>query len=224
MTEIALAVKPGIKTQDLEDLARDLIKRHNVKSSFLNYKSYPAALCTSVNDEVVHIAPSNRILKDGDILSLDIGVSYQGWHTDMAITIPVGEIIPETKRLIKVTKKALKRGIKKARAGNTIGDIGNTIERYVKSQGFNIIKDLCGHGIGKTVHEKPDILNYGKRGKGEKLREGQMICIEPMVSMGSHEVIRDGYGYKTKDGSLSAHFEHTILITKNKAKILTCVF
>lgn len=221
MAELAVAVKPGIKTQELEEKARGLIKRHNVMSSFLNYRNYPAVLCASINDQIVHIVPSDRILKDGDILSLDMGINYNGWHTDMAVTIPVGEVPPEIKRLIKITKKALKRGIKKARAGNTIGDIGNTIERYVKSQGFNIIKDLCGHGIGKTVHEKPDILNYGKRGKGEKLREGQMICIEPMVSMGSHEVIRDGYGYKTKDGSLSAHFEHTILIQKSGAKILT---
>jgi methionyl aminopeptidase len=162
-------------------------------------------------------------LKEGDIISLDLGIFYKGFHTDMAITVPVGKVDSEVQRLIRITKKSLKRGIKKTRIGNTIGDIGNTIQRFVESQGFNVVRDLCGHGIGKNLHEDPKILNYGKRHKGEELKEGQVLCLEPMVTVGDWKLKKtpDGLGYQTQDNSLSAHFEHTIVVTRSGSRILT---
>ena len=224
------SVKPGIKTKDLEELAKKLVSKEGAICSFKGYKDkestslpYPACLCTSVNEELVHVPPSNRVLKEGDVLKLDLGIFYKGFHTDMAITIPVGKISFEAQRLIRVTKKALKLAIKKARPGNTFGDIGNTIQRYVESQGFNVIRDLCGHGIGKNLHEEPKILNFGKRKTGEKIKEGMVFCIEPMVSLGDWKIekTKDGFGYKMKDNSLCAHFEDTIAITKKGALVLT---
>jgi len=154
-----------------------------------------------------------------------LGIFYQGFHTDMAITVPVGKISPETQRLIRATKKALKRGIKKTRPGNTIGDIGNTIQRYVEGQGFNVVRELCGHGIGKEIHEDPKILDYGKRHSGLEIKEGMVLCLEPMVTVGDWKLKKsaDGFGYQTQDGSLSCHFEHTMVVTKNGAKILTMI-
>jgi len=180
-------------------------------------------LCTSVNEEIVHVPPSNRVLKEGDVLKLDLGIFYKGFHTDMAITVPVGKVSFEAQRLIRATKKALKLAIKKVKPGNTFGDIGNTIQRYVESQGFNVVRELCGHGIGRELHEEPKILNYGKRKSGEKIKEGMVFCIEPMVTAGDWHLKRtkDGFGYQTVDGSLTAHFEHTIAVTKNGCRVLT---
>ena len=216
-------VRPGIKTEELEKKVQELISEYKVKPSFKNYQGFPACLCVCVNEEVVHVPPSKRILKKGDIVSLDLGIIHKGFHSDMAVTLGVGEISFEAKRLIRITKKALKLAIKKTRPGNTIGDIGETIQRYVESQGLNVIKELCGHGIGRRLHEDPQILNYGKRHKGEKLIEGMTICIEPMVSLGSGRIKKtpDGFGYQTEDATLSAHFEHTLAITKKGCKILT---
>lgn len=223
MGELRKVVKPGIKTKDLDNLARGLIKKVGAVPNFLDYDGFPAVICTSVNETVVHGIPSDYELKEGDIISIDGGLLWKGFHTDMAFTVGVGKINPEAARLIRVTKKSLKLAIKKIRVGNTVGDIGNTIERYVESQGFNVVKELCGHGIGKELHEDPQILNFGKRHKGEKLKEGMVICVEPMVAIGSGKVIlgEDGFSYKTIDGSLSAHFEHMIAIVDGKAKILT---
>jgi len=223
MKELEKEVRPGITTRELEIKAEKLILKHGATPSFKGYQNYPATLCTSINEEIVHVVPSERILKEGDIISLDLGIFYKGFHTDMALTLPVGEVDPEARRLIRVTKKALKRGIKKSRPGNTFGDIGNTIQRYVESQGFNVIRDLAGHGIGKELHEEPQILNYGKRKKGAKIKEGMVFCIEPMVSMGDWRIkkTRDGFGYQTADNSLSCHFEHTIAVTKEGPEILT---
>jgi methionyl aminopeptidase len=231
MKELEKNVRPGITTKELERLAESLILKSGGKCSFKGYKDsdgysaipYPACLCTSINEEIVHAIPSERILKEGDIISLDLGIFFKGFHTDMAITVPVGEVLPEVQRLIRVTKKALKLTIKKVKPGNTFGDIGNTIQRYVESQGFNVIRDLCGHGIGRELHEEPQILNYGKRNTGEKIKEGMVFCIEPMVSMGDWHIKRgkDGFGYQTADGSLSAHFEHMVAVTKNGCKVLT---
>jgi methionyl aminopeptidase len=231
MNELKKNVRPGITTMELEKLAESLILKAGVKCSFKGYKSkdgesarpYPFCLCTSVNEEIVHVPPSDRILKEGDVLKLDLGIFYKGFHTDMAITVPVGKVSFEAQRLIRVTKKALKLAIKKARPGNTFGDIGNTIQRYVESQGFNVVKELCGHGIGRELHEDPQILNYGKRKSGEKIKEGMVFCIEPMVTAGDWHLKRtkDGFGYQTVDGSLTAHFEHTIAVTKNGYRILT---
>lgn len=216
-------VRPGITTKELNRLASSLILKYGGKCSFKGEEEFPACLCTSINEEIVHGVPSNRILKEGDIISLDLGLFYKGFHTDMAITVSVGKVDPEIQRLIRVTKKALKRGIKKARPGNTIGDISNTIQRYVESQGFNVIRDLCGHGIGKDLHEDPQVLNYGKRHSGSQLKEGMVLCLEPMVSMGDYKIkkSKDGFGFETQDGSISAHFEHTIAVTKNGCQVLT---
>jgi len=231
--ELEKKIRPGITTKELDRLAESLILKSRGKCSFKGYKStdgetvrpYPNCLCTSINEEIVHCIPSDRVLKEGDIISLDLGIFYKGFHTDMAITLAVGKVSPEAQRLIRVTKKALKRGIKKAKVGNTFGDIGNTIQRYVESQGFNVVRELCGHGIGRELHEDPKILNYGKRHTGEEIKEGMVFCLEPMVTMGDWKIrkTKDGYGYQTQDGSLSAHFEHTIAITKNGCRILTMV-
>jgi len=225
MKELEKQVRPGITTKELDKVAEDLILKSGGKCSFKGYEGFPACLCTSINEEIVHAIPSERKIKEGDILSLDIGMRYKGYHSDMAITVPVGKIDYEVARLIRVTKKALKRGIKKVRPGNTIGDIGNTIQRYVESQGFNVVRDLCGHGIGKELHEEPQILNFGKRKSGPEIKEGMVLCLEPMVTVGDWKLkkSKDGFGYETKDGSLSCHFEHTIAVTENGAKILTVV-
>jgi methionyl aminopeptidase len=231
MKELGKRVRPGITTMELEKLAESLILKAGGKCSFKGYKSkdggsvrpYPFCLCASVNEEIVHVPPSNRVLKEGDVLKLDLGIFYKGFHTDMAITVPVGKVSFEAQRLIRVTKKSLKLAIKKVRPGNTFGDIGNTIQRYVESQGFNIVRELCGHGIGRELHEEPQILNYGKRKTGEKIKEGMVFCIEPMVTAGDWHLKRtkDGFGYQTVDASLTAHFEHTIAVTKNGCRILT---
>lgn len=233
MKELEKKVKPGITTKKLDRVAEALIfcppkhwaKADKIECSFKGYQGFPACLCTSINEEIVHSLPSGRVLKEGDIISLDLGIFLNGFHTDMAITLPVGEVLPETKRLIRITKKALKRGIKKIHPGNAFGDIGNTIQRYVESQGFNLVRDLCGHGIGREIHEEPQVLNYGKRRTGPEIKEGMVFCLEPMVTVGDWRIkkSKDRYGFRTTDGSLSAHFEHTIVVTKNGAKILTMV-
>ncbi|MCP6719011.1 MAG: type I methionyl aminopeptidase [Patescibacteria group bacterium] len=222
MEELKKKVEPGITAKKLDRLAESLILKYG-KPSFKEYEGYPATLCTAVNHELVHSVPSERELKEGDILSIDIGILYKGFHTDMAITLPIGGIEPEANRLLKATKKALKRGIKKSRIGNTFGDISNTIQRFIESQGFGIVRELCGHGIGNKLHEEPQILNYGKRHAGPEIKEGMVFCIEPMLTMGDYKIkkSKDGFGYETEDGSLSAHFEHTIAMTKNGAEVLT---
>jgi len=223
MKKLKKKVKPGIATQELDRVAETLILKYGGQPSFKGYEDFPASICTCKNEQLVHCPPSKKRIKEGDVLSLDIGMKYKGFHTDMAITLPVGEISPEARRLIRVTKKALKIGIKKARAGNTFGDIGNTIQRYVEDQGFNVVRELCGHGIGKGLHEEPKILNYGKRHSGPKIKTGMVFCLEPMVTKGDWKLkrIKDGLGYKTADGSLSCHFEHTVAVTPQGTKTLT---
>lgn len=223
MKEVEKKVKPGITTKELDRVAETLILKSGGKCSFKGYEDYPSCLCTSINEEIVHVAPSERILKEGDIISLDLGIFYKGFHVDMAVTLPVGKVLPEVQRLIRITKKALKRGVKKVRPGKTFGDISNTIQRLVESQGFNVVRDLCGHGIGKHLHEDPQILNFGKRRTGPKIEEGMIFCLEPMVIVGDYHIKKseDGYGFETEDGSLSAHFEHTVVVTKTGCKLLT---
>ena len=223
LSQIEKLAKPGITTIELDRAAEALILKHGALPAFKGYEGFPYSLCASVNEEIVHGFPSEKILKEGDIIGLDLGVLYKGYNTDMAVTVPVGNISFEAKRLIMVTKKALKRGIKKVRHGVTVGDIGNTIQRYIEDQGLGVVRDLCGHGIGKEVHEEPRIPNFGSRHKGEVLKEGMVICLEPMVTMGDWHLkkAKDGYGYETKDGSLSAHFEHTMAVTKNGVRVLT---
>jgi len=224
MKEVGKKVKPGVTTKYLDKAAEGLILKYGAKPNFKGYQGFPATLCTCINEEVVHCVPSKRKLEEGDIVTLDGGLIFKDFNSDMAVTIAVGEkISPETLRLIRVTKKALKRGMKKVRPGNTFGDIGNTIQRYVEGQGYNVVRDLCGHGIGRELHEDPQIPNYGKRGQGPKIKEGMVFCIEPMVTMGDWKLktARDGHGYQTKDNSLSAHFEHTIAVTKTGWQVLT---
>lgn len=241
LRKLSEAVKPGITTNDLEELARELVLYYKVKPSFLGYDGYPAALCTSINDEIVHGVPSDRVLKDGDVLKLDIGVLHKGFHTDSAITVLVGDqdnkVIHSTTRrvvhpqkLINVTKEALDIGISKAKVGNTLGDIGSAIQEYVESSGLNVVRDLVGHGIGRELHEPPQVLNYlprstrrGGHYEGEELEVGMVIAIEPMVVTGDWKIKngKDGFGFVTKDGGLSAHFEHTVAVTDKGPVILT---
>ncbi len=223
LKEIEKKIKPGITTLELDRAAEALILSMGAKPAFKGHERFPYSLCASVNENVVHGYPSNYVLKEGDIIGLDLGVLYKGYYSDMAITVAVGKVAFEAKRLIDIAKKSLRLAIKKVRPGNTVGDIGNTIQRFVEDQGFSVVRDLCGHGIGKELHEDPKIPNFGKRGTGEKLVEGMVICIEPMITAGDFNLKKssDGFGFATKDGSLSAHFEHTIAITKFGAKILT---
>jgi len=218
--------KAGVATKDLDNLAAELIANSGGKPSFLGEGGFPATICVSINDEVVHGVPSpKRIIKDGDIVSLDAGMIYQGFHSDMAATVAVGDVAPEIKRMIKTVKKALKYGIKKAREGNTFGDVGNTIERYVESQGFHVVRDLCGHGIGRNLHEDPQILNYGKRHKGAVIKEGMAFCLEPMITAGDPAIIlgEDKQAYKIKDGSIAVHCEHTLAIVNGVCRVITAL-
>jgi methionyl aminopeptidase len=223
LKQVALMAKAGVTTLELDKAAEALILAAGAKPAFKGYEGFPYSLCVSVNDVIVHGFPSNYHLRDGDIVGLDLGVLWKGYNTDMAVTVAVGEVSFEANRLLQVTKKALRLGIKKARAGVTTGDIGNTIQRFVEDQGYGVVRDLCGHGIGKEVHEDPQVPNYGDRHKGTVLKEGMVICIEPMITIGTWQIkkAKDGYGFATRDGSLAAHFEHTLVITKDGCKILT---
>ena len=230
-------VKPGISTKDLDIYTEKLIRELGDQPAFLNYKPYgankpyPASLCVSVNDEVVHGIPNkNRILKEGDIVSLDLGLKHKGLFTDMAITMPVGKVNVFNQKLIEITEQALQIGIEAARGGNTVGDIGYAIESFIhvqKNKGNNmqygIVEVLAGHGVGRAIHEDPYIPNFGKKGKGEKLIPGMVVALEPMINLGTKNVTidNDGYTFRTADGKNSAHFEHTILITEGEAEILT---
>lgn len=232
LKELAKMVRPGLKAQELEDRARELIAEGGDQSPFLDYtpagasRPYPAALCVSVNDEVVHGIPNEgeKILKEGDIVSLDLGLSHRGLITDAAVTVPVGEIKPELAELLDVTRKALMAGIKAAKGGRKTGDVGAAIMRLAVANGYGIVKELSGHGVGYHVHEDPYVPNYGQAGKGDVLSPGLVIAIEPMFNLGSERVKldqADGYTFRTADGSPSAHFEHTVVITKSGAEVLT---
>lgn len=229
LNEVIKAVRAEVREKELDVLAEKLIRENGDEPAFLNYKPsftsepYPATLCISVNDEVVHGVPQNRKLRDGDIVGLDLGLKHEGIIVDMAKTVAVGEIDKETAKLLRVTEEALHKGIAVARAGNRVGDIGNAIGSFVEENGFSIVRELGGHGVGRKVHEDPFIPNFGKKGTGEKLISGMVLALEPIVNAGKPDVsiAHDGFTYKTKDGSLSAHFEHTILITKDGAEIIT---
>jgi methionyl aminopeptidase len=218
-------VKPGMTTMDLENAAAARMHEMGVKPAFKGYRGYPAVLCTSVNSEVVHGIPSAaRMLREGDIVSIDTGVVIDGFYGDSATTVAVGEKVnPETQKLLKVTEESLLRGIEAVKAGATLGDIGAAVQQAVEAEGFSVVREFVGHGIGTRLHEDPQIPNYGRAGQGQKLREGMVFCIEPMVNAGRPEVqvLDDGWTAVTEDGSLSAHFEHTIAVTKDGALILT---
>ena len=231
LAQVAKKVVPGVSTNDLENYAKKLIKEGGDTGAFLNYtpkgakRPYPAALCVSVNDQIVHGIPNENslILQEGDIVSLDLGLTHQGLITDSAITVGVGKISQKDKKLIEHCKEALWLGIKSAIGGNYVGDIGYAIESFIRPLGYGICQGLAGHGVGYKVHEDPFVPNEGRRGGGEKLLPGMVIAIEPMITLGTGKIVldKDGYTYKTADGSKASHFEHTIAITDSKPIILT---
>mgnify|MGYP003503005419 FL=1 len=221
-------VKPGITTLELDKIAEDYIRSNNAIPAFKGYSQgnapgFPGSVCASVDDEVVHGIPGSRILKDGEIVSVDIGVLKNGFFGDAALTVAVGNISDEKKKLMDVTERSLQLGIEQAVAGNKVHDISNAVQVYVEANEFSIVRDLCGHGVGKFLHEDPSIPNFGRKGTGPKLKNGMTIAIEPMVNAGKYDVItaNDGWTILTADGSTSAHFEHTILINNNSPEILT---
>ena len=224
LAKLRTAVRPGITTADLDAIAVAELKQRGAKASFLGYRGYPASICASVNDEIVHGIPGRRVLKDGDIISIDFGAIYQGWHGDSAITVPVGEVSSEVRRLLKITEDSLYRGIAAARAGNRLQDISRAVQQFVEAAGFSIVRQYGGHGVGRSMHEDPQLLNYIEPGfPNPVLRPGMVIAIEPMVNIGAKEtrVLPDDWTVVTKDGSYSAHFEHTVAITEGDADILT---
>lgn len=222
--ELKKAIKPGITTYDIDKLGEEVIRSYGCTPSFLNYCGYPASICVSINEEVVHGIPSRtRYIKEGDIVSLDAGVIYKGYHSDSARTYGVGEISPVCTDLIKVTKQSFFEALKVARAGNHIKDIGVAVERYVLQHGFDVVVDLVGHGVGKNLHEEPDVPNFATRRRGPKLKAGMTIAIEPMVTVGDYHVnwLDDGWTVVTVDGLAAAHYENTILITESEPVILS---
>jgi len=218
------AVAPGRSTMDLERVAEKKIRDLGAKPAFKGYYDYPAVLCTSINNEIVHGIPSEeRVLKPGDIVSIDTGVVLDGYYGDSAITVPVGELKPELQKLLDVTRESLEHGIEAARVGNTVGDVGAAVQEVVEKNGFSVVREFVGHGIGTKLHEDPQVPNFGKRGYGPKLRDGMVLAIEPMVNMGRPEtrLLDDKWTAVTQDGSYSAHFEHCIAVTRNGPVILT---
>ena len=211
------AIKPGMSTAELDVYAEQLIRKHKAIPSFLDYQGYPASICASINDEVVHGIPSETaILKEGDILSVDCGLILDGWQSDSAFTVGVGKISPENQKLIDVTEESFFKGIRKAIAGNHIGDIGHAVQTHAESFGYGVVRDLTGHGIGRTMHEDPSVPNFGRPGHGTRLRAGMTLAIEPMITMGDYHVaeLDDGWTIVTEDGSFCSHYEHTIAINE----------
>lgn len=225
LREISEFIEPGkTTTQDIDAKAEELIRNYGGIASFKNYRGYPNTVCVAVNEEVVHGIPGNRVLVPGDIVGIDLGVILEGWHGDSALTVAVGgQASPEAAALMKVTKEALFKGIEQAKIGNRVSDIGHAIQTYAERRGYSVVRELVGHGIGRNLHEEPNVPNYGRPGKGARLEEGMTLAIEPMVNIGGFEVetLRDNWTVVSKDRSLSAHFEHTVAITKNGPDILT---
>lgn len=224
LTEVANFLKPGITTLQVDKLADDFLRDHKAVPSFKNYHGYPFATCISVNDAVVHGFPSNYTLKEGDVVSVDIGAFKNGFHGDHAYTFLIGNGPDEVKQLLKVTKRSLYIGIEKAVAGNRVGDISFAIQDFTERQhGYGVVRELVGHGLGKQMHEEPQVPNYGRRGTGPKMKEGMVIAIEPMINLGTKDVYTedDGWTIRTKDGKPSAHFEHDVCVRKGKADVLS---
>lgn len=223
VASVSAAAKPGVSKKELEQMAEKLISSSGGESSFKGFHGYPAVSCLSLNNEVVHGLPSDTLLQSGDLLGIDIGLRYKEYCTDMAITVPIGDISAEARRLLEVTEKALAVGLAVVRPGCRLGDLGSAIQREVETHGFGIVRDLTGHGIGRSPHEEPSIPNFGQPGKGMVLEEGMVLAIEPMVSAGTGAVkqLADGWTIVTFDNSLAAHFEHTVVVTSDGCKILT---
>lgn len=224
LTEVAKILKAGVTTLEIDKLCADFVRDHKAIPSFLNYRGYPHNICASVNDVVVHGFPNNNPLKDGDIVSIDMGVILNGWHGDHAYTFIIGNVSDAVLQLVKVTKESLYRGVEKAVSGNRVGDISYAIQDYTeKRHGYGVVRELVGHGLGRSLHEDPQVPNYGRRGDGKKLKENAVLAIEPMINMGTKEVYTesDGWTVRTRDGKPSVHFEHDVCVKRNKPLILS---
>ena len=223
LTLLKQAVSPGMKTRDLEVIASEEIQRLGALPTFKGYRGFPASICTSINDEIVHGIPGDRVIGDGDLVKVDVGATVEGFIGDGAITLGIGNVSSDAQDLINITESSLKEGIESVRAGGHVGDIGAAVAHLVESQGYSVVKEYVGHGVGRSLHEEPQVPNFGTCGRGPLLREGMVIAIEPMVNIGGWRtrVLKDNWTVVTFDGSLSAHFEHTVAIIGGKAKILT---
>jgi len=223
LEEIKFVAKPGVTTRELDERAEELLAQRKARSAFKGYNGYPAVLCTSVNEEVVHGIPSERVLREGDILSLDFGAIYEDYYGDAAITLAIGRISADAEQLMRVAEESLYLAIDRARPGNRLLDISAAVQGHVESHGFSVVRDFVGHGIGQHLHEKPQIPNFGEAGRGVRLKPGMTLAIEPMINAGGHEVmvLKDGWTAVTKDRSLSAHFEHCVAVTENGPYILS---
>ena len=223
LADLAGMVAPGVTTADLDREAERLVRAAGAEPAFKGYRGYPCTLCASVNEQVVHGIPSARPLVEGDIISLDMGVKLNGFYGDSAVTVPVGRVTPAVATLLRVTQEALGKGIDQVRLGGRVSDIGHAIQKHVEANGFSVVREFVGHGIGAALHEEPQIANYGEPGRGPRLAEGMTLAIEPMVNMGrpAVKVLADGWTAVTRDGSLSAHFEHTVAVTNNGPLVLT---
>jgi methionyl aminopeptidase len=223
LAELATLVAPGVTTRDLDYAAEKLVRDGGAEPAFKGYRGYPSTLCASVNDQVVHGIPSHRALLEGDIISLDMGVKLNGFFGDSAVTVPVGKVSEDASTLLRVTQESLEKGIAQVKLGGRVSDIGHAIQQHVEAHGFSVVREFVGHGIGAALHEEPQIANYGEPGRGPRLAEGMTLAIEPMVNIGrpAVKVLADGWTAVTKDGSLSAHFEHTVAVTKTGPLVLT---
>jgi methionyl aminopeptidase len=218
-------IRPGLSTAEIDRFVREEFDRRGVRPSFLGYRGFPAAVCVSVNEEVVHGIPGRRVLEEGDIVSIDLGLIYKGYQADAAVTVGVGRVSPEAERLIRTTEEALMAGIRAARAGARLGDVSWAIQSYAESRGYSVVREYVGHGIGREMHEEPPVPNYGRPGTGIVLRKGMVLAIEPMLVVGDWRtrVLDDGWTVVTADGTLAAHAEHTVAITNGEAEILTAL-
>jgi methionyl aminopeptidase len=223
LTELMQTAKAGMTTRDLDAIAEKGIRERGGIPTFMGYHGYPATICASVNDEVVHGIPSDYVLQDGDLLSIDIGTTLDGYVSDSAVTIPIGTISPDAQRLLDVTQECLMIGIAQMQRGNHLGDIGAAVQRHAEDHGYGVVRELAGHGVGTAMHEEPQVPNYGKAGTGLELRTGLVLAIEPMITLGDRkvEILKDGWTVVTADGKLAAHFEHTIAVTEDGPRILT---
>lgn len=224
LAEVGKHVRPGVSTLELDKLAEEFIRSHGAEPGFLGYGGFPNTLCMSVNEEVVHGIPSaKRILKEGDVLSVDCGTLMKGFYGDSAYTFAVGEIAPEVADLLRVTKEALYKGVAQAKAGNRVGDVASAVQEHAERHGYSVVRELVGHGLGRKMHEEPEVPNYGARGRGPLLKEGMVICIEPMINMGTKEVVfeRDGWTVRTRDHKPAAHYEFAVAVRKSGPDVLT---
>jgi methionyl aminopeptidase len=223
LAEVAKIIKPGVTTLQLDKIAEEFIRDNDASPSFKGYGGFPNSLCTSVNDAVVHGIPNNVPLKEGDIVSVDCGVFKNDFHGDSAYTFEIGDVNPEIKNLLKVTKECLDKALEVSVSGNRIGDIGYAVQQHAENNSYGVVRDLVGHGLGRSLHEKPEVPNYGKRGRGYKMKEGLVLAIEPMINMGVKDVVqlKDGWTIVTKDGKPSAHFEHDVAVMKGEVEVLS---